>query len=47
MGFRLMIREDFSMKPSQEISINLEGKKTGYLPLRGELGSIKPSSGTE
>lgn len=42
VGFRLVIREDFSMKPSQKISTNLEWGKRGYLPLRGKLGPTNP-----
>lgn len=38
LGFRLVIREDFSMKPSQEISINLEGEKTRVFASKRRAG---------
>ena len=49
LGFRLEIREDSSMKSSQGVTTNLERKKKrqGYLLLKGQLGSTKPSSGRE
>lgn len=49
LGFRLDIREDSSMKSSQRVTTNLERKKKrqGYLLLKGQLGSTKPSSGRE
>ena len=47
LGFRLEIREDSSMRSSQGVTKNLERKKKrqGYLLLKGQLGSTKPSSG--
>ena len=46
LGFRLESREDSSMKSSQGVATNLERKRRqGYLFLKGQLGSTKPSSG--